>query len=111
MRLSDLLSAVVFDRSGHKIGKVHDVLLIQDGPMVGDEASLRVEGLVVGRGAIATRLGYDRSEMHGPWVLKMLFEWLHRHSRFVAWDDVAAVTSERIVVDKHVEELGEPPLA
>jgi sporulation protein YlmC with PRC-barrel domain len=35
MRLTDLLGAEVVDRSGQHAGRVHDVRLVQDGPLVG----------------------------------------------------------------------------
>jgi hypothetical protein len=77
--------------------------------MVGDEASFRIEGIVVGRGALGTRLGYDRADIRGPWLLKTLFGWLHRHARYVAWEDVAALSNHKIVVTKAWDDLPEPP--
>src|SRR5215210_6371877 len=70
MRLSDLLDVLVIDSSLEEVGRVHDVLLTQDGPMLGDEASFRIEGVIVGRGALGTRLGYVRTDMSGPWLIK-----------------------------------------
>jgi sporulation protein YlmC with PRC-barrel domain len=34
MRLSDLLASTVFDHDGRAIGRVRDVRLVQDGPLV-----------------------------------------------------------------------------
>ena len=74
MRLSDLLEAEVVDRNGGRIGHVHDVRLVQDGPPLGTwDSALRLEALVVGRGSVGTRLGITRPQMKGPWVLKLLF--------------------------------------
>ena len=45
MRLSDLLGADVVDEAGRHAGRVHDVRLVQDGPLVGSfGAALRVDG-------------------------------------------------------------------
>ena len=35
MRLSDLLGAEVVDQAGESAGRVHDVRLVQDGPVLG----------------------------------------------------------------------------
>ena len=45
MRLTDLLGVEVIDQEGRSAGQVHDVRLVQDGPLVGGfGASLRVAG-------------------------------------------------------------------
>ena len=76
MRLSDLLGADVVDEAGRSAGHVHDVRLVQDGPLVGGfGASLRVGGLIVGRRSIGARLGYERREMRGPLVVKLAVGW------------------------------------
>jgi hypothetical protein len=73
MRLTELLGAEVVDQAGQLAGRVHDVRLVQDGPLVGGfGASLRLDGLVVGRRAVGARLGYDRRRMRGPLPVKLL---------------------------------------
>ena len=53
MRLTDLLGAEVVDRCGQRAGRVHDVHLVQDGPLVGGfGAGLRLGRLIVGRRAV-----------------------------------------------------------
>ena len=87
MRLSDLMGAPVLGHDGHELGHVHDVEMVADGPALGPFGpTLRVERLVVGRGSVGARLGLDRDEVHGPWMLKKLFgrRRLHR----VDWTDV-----------------------
>ncbi|MDQ1374192.1 MAG: hypothetical protein QOJ09_1530 [Actinomycetota bacterium] len=91
MRLSDLLHSTVVDADGREVGTVDDVRLVQDGPTVANfDAALRVEGLVVGGGALGLRLGYHRAGVTGPWLLKALFTWLERRARYVPWDDVTS---------------------
>jgi hypothetical protein len=108
MKLSELLGAEVFDVSGRALGKVHDVRVVQDGPVVTPfGASLRVEGLVVGKGWLGERFGFHRSTVHGPWMLKAFFEWRHRDARFVPWEAVAEVTPDGIRIDLGADELAE----
>jgi sporulation protein YlmC with PRC-barrel domain len=109
MRLSDLLGAEVVDEHGGNGGKVHDVRLVQDGPLVGGfGASLRVDGLVVGRRAIGARFGYQRRDMKGPLLVKLLAGWLYHGGHHVAWDRVRAVEQDRIVISGSVTDLPEP---
>ena len=92
MRLSELLGAEVVDEAGRSAGKVHDVRLVQDGPLVGGfGASLRVAGLLVGRRAVGARFGYDRPELRGPLPVKLLLGWLHHGGRYVAWERVLSL--------------------
>jgi sporulation protein YlmC with PRC-barrel domain len=71
MRLTDLLGVRVVDAAGTEIGVVHDVGLVQDGPVVGTFGSaLRVHWLLVGASATWSRLGVDRRSTHGPGLVK-----------------------------------------
>jgi hypothetical protein len=72
-----------------QLGRVSDLRLIQDGPIVGGlQAAFRVDALVVGRGGLAERLGYVRSRVNGPWMLRVLFSRLERRALIVPADDV-----------------------
>ena len=87
MRLTELLGAEVVDQAGQRAGRVHDVHLVQDGPLIGGiGASLRVDGLLVGRRAVGARLGYDRRRMKGPLPVRLLFGWLRHDGRYVEWE-------------------------
>jgi sporulation protein YlmC with PRC-barrel domain len=99
MRLSDLLEKPVIDIAGQPLGRVHDVRLRQDGPInAGFDAALHVEGLIIGRGGLATRLGYGRTGSRGPWLVRLLLEARHKPS-FVAWGSVRAIEADRIIID------------
>jgi hypothetical protein len=88
--LSELLRSEVLDSNGRTLGQVDDVRLVQDGPVIpGFGAGLRVDGLVVGAGGLAVRLGYHRHRVRGPALLKALFATLERRARFVPWELVA----------------------
>lgn len=98
MRLSDLLHCTVHDADGTVIGRVSDLRLVQDGPVVGGlQAAIRVDALVVGRAGLAERLGYVRSRVNGPWMLKVLFSHIERRARIVpaheieSWDITSGV--------------------
>ena len=92
MRMSDLVQATVCDSSGAVIGRVHDVRLVQDGPILGTwGAAFRVEGLIVGPQRVGNFLGYERGSLRGPWLVAAVVKWLHRESVFVPWSDVASV--------------------
>jgi hypothetical protein len=109
MRLSDLLGAEVLDQAGRSAGRVHDVRLVQDGPVTGGfGAGLRLDGLVVGRRAVGARLGYDRGRMKGPLPVKLLAGWLRHDGRYVEWGRVRSIEPDRIVISGTVEGLPTP---
>lgn len=90
MRLSELIGSEVVDARGRHLGRVLDVDAVQDGPLVeGFGALPRVTRLVVGRRGFLHRLGYDRAEMQGPWLLRAVFSRLARGQRDeVPWEAV-----------------------
>lgn len=110
MRLSDLIHSRVVDADGADLGKVDDVHVVQDGPLVeGFGASLRVLGLVVGPGSIGLRLGFHRMSMKGPWPLSAIFRRLERRSLYVPWEMVADPGSGVVTIDGRRADLGPPP--
>jgi hypothetical protein len=108
MRLSDLLGAEVVDEAGHSAGRVHDVRLVQDGPVGGFGAALRLDGLVVGRRAVGARLGYERGRMRGPLPVRLLAGWLRHDGRYVEWGRIRTIDPDRIGISGTVEELPRP---
>ncbi len=55
MRLSELLGQEVVTTSGRRLGKVHDALLIQDGPIASETgAYFRLHALAVGQRSVGT---------------------------------------------------------
>jgi sporulation protein YlmC with PRC-barrel domain len=107
--VSELLKCVVVDEDGDRLGRVHDVRLVQDGPMLGGfESTFRVDGLVVGPGSVATRLGYDRAGVKGPWSVKVLFERLRGASHYVPWDRIRDIEAGTILISGSGRDL-EPP--
>jgi sporulation protein YlmC with PRC-barrel domain len=109
MRLSDLLGTPVVDEQGRAFGHIQDVRLIQDGPLLdGFGAALAIEGLVVGKRQFGERLGFHRSNMRGPLLVKRFFEWVHRDARYVPWERVASVGQDRVRVAGSCEDLERP---
>ncbi|MDQ3877565.1 MAG: hypothetical protein M3290_04345 [Actinomycetota bacterium] len=109
MRLSDLLDAEVVDLNLQPIGKVHEVRAVKDGPIQGAfGAGLRLDGLVVGRTSVGTRLGLDRSDTGRPAALRWIFTRIAGDKRYVPWDRVVAVTSGRIVITGDADDLRPP---
>jgi hypothetical protein len=89
MLLTDLLDSTVIDADGTEVGGVDDVRLVQSGPLLeGFGAALVVDGLVIGTGSIAVRLGFHRKNVRGPAVLKQLGRALESRAWFVPWQDV-----------------------
>lgn len=82
MKATDLLGSRVVDRHGEEVGTVRDLRARPE------DGGLTLCGLVVGRGAIAERLGYAYGEVEGPWVVARLMQRLGRRARYVAWEDV-----------------------
>jgi sporulation protein YlmC with PRC-barrel domain len=105
MRLSDILEQEVVDQDGRRWGAVHDVHLVQDGPLLPSRsAAFRMHGLVAGKASFATRLGYtsrpgDEAETRGPLPIKLLVRWLHRNAVYIPWSAVRAVEHGRVLVD------------
>jgi hypothetical protein len=110
MRASDILESMVFDADGRKVGQVHDIRMVRTGPVQGVFGPAYVaQGLVVGPAALGVRLGFDRSEMAGPAVLKRLFEWAHRNARFVDWSHIDSIGANEIRISAKLVDLPEVP--
>jgi hypothetical protein len=98
MKLSELVGTRVVTTDGHDLGRVHDVLLVQDGPLGAQGAAgLRLHALAVGKRSFGTQLGYSQGTVTGPWLLRAL---LSRAPEVVPWSAVVARDHERIVVDR-----------
>ena len=91
MRAADLLGRPVVGPAGEELGSVVDIRVVQDGPLLGGFAALRLDGLVVGKRALAARLGYDRTNAAGPRVLSALVHALMRGNRYLPWSQVQQV--------------------
>src|SRR5919112_4168286 len=97
MRLSDLLHARVYDAGGRDVGAVHDVRLVQDGPLqLPFGHAFRVDELVVGRGGLLLRLGFHHGGVERPAPLRAILRALAGRPYVVPWDDVAGWDGDRV---------------
>ena len=110
MRLSELLHAKVIDADGNHLGKIEDVRLVQDGPMLHPfGAAFRVDGLMVGRRSVGTRLGYYRGDVTGPWLLRVLFARFQRGAKYVPWDAVESCDGDVVRITSRGDDLDPVP--
>jgi sporulation protein YlmC with PRC-barrel domain len=110
MRLSDLLDSEVIDETGKMLGRVHEVRAIQNGPLQGAfGAALTIEGLIVGRGSLGTRLGFDRTDVNAPAAVRWIFEGIKGNRFFVPWNKIVAIHEDGIRVAGTQDEFGPPP--
>ena len=108
--MSDLLGSTVEDLAGRRLGDVHDVRLVQNGPILGSwGAAFTVDALLVGPHAVGVRLGYGRSEVRGPWVARVTFEAIHGVLDAVAWDSIVAIQPGTILVRENQHQDDGPP--
>jgi len=85
---------------------VSDVRLVRDGPKLGlFGPAFRVEGIIVGGGALSVRLGFHRSKMRGPWPLKALFGAFERRAAYVPWEQVQSYGEARVWITGETQEL------
>jgi hypothetical protein len=97
MLLSELVGVPVETTTGETLGRVYDVLLVQDGPVGAQgRAGLRLHALSVGTRSFGTRLGYAQGTVKGPWLLRVL---LQKEPRVVPWTAIVRRDPDRIVVD------------
>ena len=76
--------------------------------MGGFGAGLRLAGLIVGGRAVGARLGYERRDMKGPLLVKLLAGWLYHDGRYVDWERIRSIEPERILISGSVADLPEP---
>ena len=112
MRLGELFGREVVDADGVRLGKVRDVRLVQDGPLLeGFGNALRVDGLVVGQGGLGVRLGIWRAGVRGPRPLVALLRRREHRAFDVPWGAVERDDSEELrlrVPASELQRLGDP---
>jgi hypothetical protein len=107
MRFSDLLRSTVIDADGEEVGAVHDARFAKDGPALGAFGpAYRFQGLVVGKGTLGARLGFDRASVKGPWLLKTFFRRLQASTKFVDWSSLDSIEEEKIRLRVRAADLG-----
>jgi hypothetical protein len=89
MRASDLIGREVLDSQGARIGVITDLRCVQDGPLRGGVAMLRVDAALISTRHTGATLGYDRRPRQGPWIIRAAVRRLHRDLRIVPWSTIA----------------------
>jgi hypothetical protein len=90
MLLSDFLNLEVRDSQDHRLGTVVDVRLAAP-PDDRQQIPTHVLGLIVSPRTGSAYLGFERTDISGPWALAWFFRWWHRGTFLAAWEDVARV--------------------
>ena len=101
------------DREGHRLARLTGMAVLGPGDEQlgrvldarfepGDDGSLVLCSLIVGRGRPGSLLGYDRRGDQGPWLVRTVVRRLHRHTVIVgaeaadiSWTDSTVRLRER----------------
>ena len=97
-RLNDLLGMQIRYADGTDGARVIDVRLAPGPRVPGPLAELVVDGMVVGKMRPGTLFGYDRHPTQGPWLLRQVIGFLHRHTGYLEWADVERIDWDARVV-------------
>ena len=108
-RLTDLLGMHVRFADGTDGDQVVDVRLAPATRVPGPLAELVVVGIIVGKMRPGTLFGYDRHPGQGPWMIRSIVRFLHRHTGYLAWDDVDRIDWSTGVVHVRTQGLHELP--
>lgn len=105
--MAELVGARLVDVTGRVVAHVHDLRLVQDGPLQEGtgRALFRVSGLVVGPGHVGLHLGFASRDVTGPWLLAAPLRRLARRARFVPWSHVDRITGGAVHIDCRYEDL------
>jgi hypothetical protein len=86
VRAGELIGRPVRDVTGRDLGAIREIRA-EATPRGDGLPELVVRGVIVGRTRVRL-FGYQRHDQRGPAPLVALIRRLHRHSRYVAWEDV-----------------------
>src|SRR3954452_8832724 len=103
MTLNELLACDVVDSRGDVVGQVHDATFVRRGDAA-DSYELRY--LLFQPGSVSVRLGFNYSDMNGPWPIAPLVRWYARRSSHVAeWQHVSDIRDGRVYLSVTVDHL------
>jgi hypothetical protein len=85
--------------------------LVREGPEQGlFGPGYVLHGLLIGPASIGDRLGFDRATLHGPWMLKRLFVWMHRNARLVDWALIESMGEGEVRINVSRDRLPPVPM-
>jgi hypothetical protein len=105
MRAAEIVGCDVYDKDGIHIGRVHDLRFEQTPSTTTGVSWYRLTGFECGAAPLGHRLGYERTAMAGPWLLRALFRRLERRAVLVDWQNVASFKRPRIDLNTGREAL------
>ena len=108
-RLNDLLGMSVRFADGRDGERVMDVRVEPGDRVRGALSEQVVVGFVIGKGRAGSLFGYDRRPSMGPWMIRAVVRFLHRHTGYLPWADVERVDWESRTVHLRVNELQDLP--
>lgn len=106
-RFNDVLGMHIRFADGRDGDHVIDLRLTPSERVSGPLAELMVEGVIAGKMRPGTLFGYDRNREQGPWLIRTVLRALHRHTGYVAWEDVDRIDWDSRVVHLRVNQLGD----
>jgi hypothetical protein len=99
--LSELIGSPVV-QGGERVGLVADLrFVLERAPTGSNEVAMpeaRLYGILVGRHAQASFLGYERSDVNRPWPLAQLLRWRERGSFLVLWADIERLSDDGVLL-------------
>jgi sporulation protein YlmC with PRC-barrel domain len=111
MLLSELLDLEVYNAQSRRLGTVVDVRLAAP-PDDHQQVPTRIQGFVVSPGTRTSYLGFERTDVTGPWALARVLRWWHRGTFLAGWEDVARIDETRMTLRpdfrKYSARLGSP---
>jgi sporulation protein YlmC with PRC-barrel domain len=99
-RFGRLTGMKVLGPDGERLGRVLDARF-----QPGLHHRLVIRSLIVGHGRPGSLLGYDRHRKQGPWLIRVIVGWLHRHTGIIDVDDAPILWNNREV---HLHALPTP---
>jgi sporulation protein YlmC with PRC-barrel domain len=104
-RLGALTGMEVVEPDDRRVGRVLDARFAPAA-----DGRFALDGLVVGHGHPGSLLGYDRRPGMGPWLVRWVVGWLHRHTRTVGVEHVQILWNrQQVHLDAPLTEIGESP--
>jgi sporulation protein YlmC with PRC-barrel domain len=105
-RLGTLTGMDVIEPDARRIGRVLDVRFTPT-----DDGALVLSALVIGHGHPGSLLGYDRRENMGPWIVRRIVAWVHRHTRVLDIEHAQILwNNQEVRLDTPVADIGRSPL-
>jgi sporulation protein YlmC with PRC-barrel domain len=98
MILTDILGRPVRDANGAHLGRVLDLRFVVDDAPGRPLSEARLDGLVVSPTGRHSYLGYERSNVNAPAIIKGILRWMHRGTFYVRWEAVQQISRHEVLL-------------